>query len=774
MNLAAITTFNHLAQATVLVKSFLLHNPKATVHLLLVDAQPHESPIKDKRVKYYSLQNISSHEPRIMDMAFRYEALELCCALKPFFIDHIFRSGIQNVIYLDCDMYVQSDFVFIRELLNHHNFVLTPHITNSEFRLKGRKPPTEREILISGTFNLGFLGVSKTNESLKLLRWWQERVFLDCEKSANDGLFYDQRWFDLVPGLFEGIHVLRHPGCNVAFWNLHERQLSKAKDKFVCGEQPLVFFHFSHFDPWQPQQICRFETEINLENFPFVRELVRKYRGELAGNGLATYFLKPYRLNYFDNGLSVPWIARKLYKKVRRAKPEFARPFDTKAKDSFFQWMTGDGTQIIPPLLLEMREVRRDVKAALPVNKSIDDDIKVLEWGIESGVKEFGLEPIWLRLFGLARMAAIAKKRAAQAESKTRHGEISAPHGKGVNLAGPASSSREEHKIFSMTKNLIAASSVPLALNSTDGHFARLDGSLSHLDFVEENAFNINIVHVNPWNLEKFVRYWGQSYFKSRYNIGYWLWEMSQFPEKYLSWLQQFDEIWVPTRFLQESLVQAGGPVVRMPIYWTQPALSSKKSEEFYTFGAEVDFSEFWLRKNLTGLIWAFKSTFSKTENVQLKVLIKNTQMASEMINYLRYVVEDGRISFIHHPEDYDCFVSLHHSEGFGVDIISAMQNGKSVISTSYGGPQDFLTKDNALLVDWEICKTKQEYGPYPKASLWANPNLDQAKELLRFAFEHQKVAHEIGRKGQESIKELFASDKLSKTLAKRLGNIHA
>src|ERR1017187_7472506 len=39
-------------------------------------------------------------------------------------------------------------------------------------------------------------------------------------------MFVDQKWINLAPCFFENVKILKQPGCNMAFWNLHERHLS--------------------------------------------------------------------------------------------------------------------------------------------------------------------------------------------------------------------------------------------------------------------------------------------------------------------------------------------------------------------------------------------------------------------------------------------------------------------------------------------------------------------------------------------------------------------
>src|SRR5262249_14048885 len=95
-------------------------------------------------------------------------------------------------------------------------------------------------------FNLGFLGLKPSPEGLRFARWWRDRLERFCVVDVPNGLFTDQRWMDLVPAFFQEIAVIRHPGCNVATWNLtHRRVEGDFKSGFTVTGEPAVFSHFS-------------------------------------------------------------------------------------------------------------------------------------------------------------------------------------------------------------------------------------------------------------------------------------------------------------------------------------------------------------------------------------------------------------------------------------------------------------------------------------------------------------------------------------------------
>src|SRR5664280_2553695 len=95
---------------------------------------------------------------------------------------------------------------------------------------------------------LGFC--SARFSALPFLDWWSERLQFDCLVDPTAGYFTDQRILDLAP-LKARVQIVQEPGCNVAYWNLHEREVvldqGEWKVTFDESTHPLYFFHFSGF-----------------------------------------------------------------------------------------------------------------------------------------------------------------------------------------------------------------------------------------------------------------------------------------------------------------------------------------------------------------------------------------------------------------------------------------------------------------------------------------------------------------------------------------------
>jgi hypothetical protein len=166
-----------------------------------------------------------------------YDVVEFSTSLKPSLLKHILGLGFDTATFLDPDIQVFGPLNYAIEKAQENHIVVTPH----------RLTPTQNyrdEIIFLkyGIFNLGFICVSK--ESLPFLEWWESRLKTGATRFEFSDVFTDQKWLNLLPAYFN-YHVIRHPGYNVAPWNLDERDLTATGQNFWVNDQPLIFIHFS-------------------------------------------------------------------------------------------------------------------------------------------------------------------------------------------------------------------------------------------------------------------------------------------------------------------------------------------------------------------------------------------------------------------------------------------------------------------------------------------------------------------------------------------------
>jgi hypothetical protein len=242
---------NYLAHARVLMRSIADHDPDALRIVVLVDS-PEGHFVTDTE-QFETVLSASLPIPLSRWFHFKYSVLELSTAVKPYAFEWIYkRYGCDQIVYLDPDISLYSSLAPLQAKMRKASIILTPHLTE-ELTFDGC--PNEISILQAGAYNLGFIAISINKESLRFLRWWQERLYEHCVVDTANGLFVDQKWIDLVPGMFDGVFIERSPGYNVAYWNLPYRAISRQGTQYLVNGQPLQFFHFSGFDPRRTQAV---------------------------------------------------------------------------------------------------------------------------------------------------------------------------------------------------------------------------------------------------------------------------------------------------------------------------------------------------------------------------------------------------------------------------------------------------------------------------------------------------------------------------------------
>ncbi|MGH9873559.1 MAG: glycosyl transferase [Pyrinomonadaceae bacterium] len=275
---------NYLAQAKTLGDSLVTYNPNYRFVIGLVDRKAAEIDY-DFFLPHQVIEVETARIPNFDDLCDRYDIIELNTAVKPFFFKYLFQEypEVQGVLYLDPDMMVFSSLEKIYAELDRHSLVLTPHIL-SPIPVDGCEP-RENVFLTYGTYNLGFIAVANKPEGQRFLDWWGERTFSSGYIKTEEGMFVDQLWLNLAPVFFADVKVSLDPGLNVAYWNLHERNIGRKNAAFFINEHfPLVFYHFSSFKLADPSCMSSHQNRYTFETRPDVAELFDSYWNSVINN----------------------------------------------------------------------------------------------------------------------------------------------------------------------------------------------------------------------------------------------------------------------------------------------------------------------------------------------------------------------------------------------------------------------------------------------------------------------------------------------------------
>ncbi|MFT6045076.1 MAG: hypothetical protein ACI9WC_000775 [Arenicella sp.] len=292
-----IVANNYLPYARALMKSVEAFTPNVRRVVFLCDRVQQDDKFDDNDFELICVEELDI--PSLPNMAFNYSIVELCTAVKPICFQYLLNQQIQQAVYLDPDINTYGPLNSIFDLLNNCNILLTPHLTSL---VSDSKRPNEVDILRAGAYNLGFIGVSKNEESSRFLSWWSERLKTQCIASPDKGLFVDQKWIDLVPGLFDGVNISRNPGFNIAYWNLAQRLIIRSHDDTLSVDnEPVIFIHYSGINP-KKKEFSRHQNRFNFDNLPHViKDLATQYIQQLLGFG-ALKTKENYQYGQFHNG----------------------------------------------------------------------------------------------------------------------------------------------------------------------------------------------------------------------------------------------------------------------------------------------------------------------------------------------------------------------------------------------------------------------------------------------------------------------------------------
>ena len=301
---------------------------------------------------------------------------------------------------------------------------------------------------------------------------------------------------------------------------------------------------------------------------------------------------------------------------------------------------------------------------------------------------------------------------------------------------------------------------------------------LYRTSFASEAPYDVTLLCVNADHTRLLAEQLGPEFFAERRTIGVWFWEVEDFPASSMDAFDLVDEVWVASDFVLEAVASvAPKPVRKFPLPVVVPSVPEGVArsdlglpDDRFMFLFVYDFLSTAERKNPVGLIDAYTRAFGPDDGAGLVLKSINGSQRVEQLERVRraaagrpdVIVLDSYLSAEQHAAllgHCDAYVSLHRSEGFGLDLAAAMGLGKPVIATRYSGNLEFMDNDTAYLVDYDLEPIGPGCDPYPANSRWATPRLDHAAELMRRVVERPDEARELGRRAAARIRGDFSTE---------------
>jgi glycosyltransferase involved in cell wall biosynthesis len=302
-----------------------------------------------------------------------------------------------------------------------------------------------------------------------------------------------------------------------------------------------------------------------------------------------------------------------------------------------------------------------------------------------------------------------------------------------------------------------------------------------------DNPHPFNVIHVDAPGMRDLDHHHGAAFRTGKYTIGYWAWELPEFPDSWVECADYCQEVWAPSHFTADAIAEkVPVPVLVMPHAMAFARPTGDFHGKFglprdrFLFLFLYDLNSYSARKNPAAALEAFRRSGLAGKDAALVIKVHN--VAGNEADYERLrataatlpgtVLLDRTLSRqeIYELESAcDCFVSLHRSEGYGLAVAESMYLGKPVISTDWSATAEFVTSRNGCPVPARLVTLERNIGPYAKGQTWADPDVEQAAWWMRRLVEDHALGPQLGAAARATIEERFSPAVIGARYRRRL-----
>ncbi|RAJ92133.1 hypothetical protein LX87_05097 [Larkinella arboricola] len=284
-----VCTIRQLPQALALGESLQRHHPSDSFVLGLCD-DPSHLPT-GFTIPYPVILLSALLLPDQDQLSQQYTPAEFVAACKPLFIKYLYSNQAEDtwLVYLDPSVYLYQPLTDLQSRYADATLLLTPHLLKP---LTDNAFPDEKHVQNIGLYSSGCIGLRHTAETTRFLNWWSSRVPERAFARPCEGMYTDQIWLVLTPGLFESVTIAKNPGWHVGLWNLHERP---------TDENSLVFLNYKGIV--DQEGYFQAQTRVKISAYPAIQKLRNAYQSRLRqfdpganlGSTTPAYGLQPFK-----------------------------------------------------------------------------------------------------------------------------------------------------------------------------------------------------------------------------------------------------------------------------------------------------------------------------------------------------------------------------------------------------------------------------------------------------------------------------------------------
>lgn len=173
---------------------------------------------------------------------------EYCWTCTPVIIGYVLDYyDVGSCTYIDSDLYFFSDPQILFDEIEKEK----PDTVIVEHRFKSDAYGKKLEQR-NGRYCVQFNYFCQTENSRRILKWWQEQCLDWCYDIPDPDRMGDQKYLNDFPIKFNKVHELQHLGGGVAPWNLEQYKICSKDGKDIILSDikkekfQLVFYHFQN------------------------------------------------------------------------------------------------------------------------------------------------------------------------------------------------------------------------------------------------------------------------------------------------------------------------------------------------------------------------------------------------------------------------------------------------------------------------------------------------------------------------------------------------
>jgi hypothetical protein len=229
-----------LTRGIVMLRSLRRHDPAAGILVLALDGLCarvlRDEFASDLRV--IEAEDLHAADPVLRNIREHRSAWAYYMTQTPFFALFTMESDPrpEAVILIDADTWFFSDPSPMFGEIGAASVAFSSH----------RFHAATRHLAIYGLYNAGCIYWRSDENSRRCLADWRDDCLVWCaEQPQPDGRFLNQGYLNRWPERYTGVHVIQHPGANLAPWNVDGQVLAENGEGVTVDGQPLIFYHFS-------------------------------------------------------------------------------------------------------------------------------------------------------------------------------------------------------------------------------------------------------------------------------------------------------------------------------------------------------------------------------------------------------------------------------------------------------------------------------------------------------------------------------------------------